>query len=68
MSSLMINWRFWGWFLQIERPSAWRYRWGRVSHLPGRPCPGEPWVAFYAGRRYAVLLGVLTAALLWWAL
>jgi hypothetical protein len=69
MSSLIINWRFGGWFLQIDRPGNWGRGHGfRLEHVPGRPGRGEALVALYQGRRYAVALAVLAALLIWWAL
>jgi hypothetical protein len=70
VSSLIINWRFFGWFLQVEPPRHWRTdgRLGRLSHVPGRPKAGEPWVEFYQGRGYFLALLLVTAAVVGWAL
>lgn len=68
MSSLIINWRFGGWFLQIDHPRHWRHRVANLSRLPDRPLSDERWIAFYQGRRYALALAVLVALLVWWAL
>lgn len=62
MSDLFINWRFGGLFVQLGRSRV------RFSRAPGRPRGGEPWVEFYQGRRYAVLLAVLLAVAVYVAL
>lgn len=82
MSNLFINWRFGGWFFQVARdfyrpigienrpdsaPADLRWGWFRVSHLPGRPRDGEPFCAFYQGTGYALLLALLVAVLIGWA-
>lgn len=71
----MINWRFGGWFFQVERFSDWRLRDGwsrryggpvRLSRLPGRPRPGEGWVSIYQGRvHFALTLLALVLLVLW---
>jgi len=67
MSSLIINWRFGGWFLQIDRPGNWGLGHSfRLSRVPGRPRPGESWAAFYQGRGYFLALLLLVAALIGW--
>ncbi len=81
MSSLIINWRFGGWFLQVEPWRHWRSYYGaakdRRRHIsapvtlrrvPNRPKVGESSVAFYQGRRYAVAIVLLIGALIMWAL
>lgn len=68
MSSLWLNWRFGGWFVQVNRLSAWRYQgWGRVSHVPGRPKQGEGWVSIYEGRATAALVVLLAVVAVIWA-
>lgn len=69
MSNLIINWRFGRWFFQVTRPSDW----GRtvdgavqLKRYPTRRIQPEPWVSFYQGGRYAILLAVLIVALIWW--
>jgi hypothetical protein len=71
MSSLIINWRFGRWFLQVEPWSDWarNRRWGRrnvtLTPASNRPRAGESWVSLYQGRRYAVALAVLLGLIVW---
>jgi hypothetical protein len=71
VSSLIINWRIWCWFLQVQPWGDWARNWrnGRANvtwtSLPGRPRKGEAPVALYQGRRYALLLVLLVLAILW---
>jgi hypothetical protein len=72
VSSLIINWRIWCWFLQVQPWGDWARNWrtGRANvtwtRLPGRPKRGEWPVSVYQGRGYAALLLVLLVlAILW---
>ena len=68
MSSLIINWRIGEWFLQVNPPRHWRHEgWGTLHRVPGRPRSGEPYCAFYQGTGYALLLALLVAVLIGWA-
>ena len=83
MSNTAINWRFWAWHLQVLMWRYWpgsirRGEWRsliRISHngywsKGGRGRRADEWtpVALYDGKRYAVGLIALIAALIWWAL
>jgi hypothetical protein len=73
VSSLIINWRIWCWFLQVEPWADWarNRRNGRANvtwtRVPGRPKQGEWPVAFYQGRAYAALLILAGVLLAIWA-
>lgn len=70
----MVNWRFWGWFFQLESWASWAHWWRgdlvgrpwRFSHVPGRPKRGEAWVSIYQGRvHFALTLLALVLLVLW---
>lgn len=48
MSNLIFNIRFGGWFLQLARDKPLGGSRFRLSRVPGRPKPGEPWLSVYA--------------------
>lgn len=72
MSSLIINWRFGCWFLQVEPWADWlrNRRTGRrnvtLTAVPGRPKRGEALVSIYQGRAYAALLMLAMVLLVLW--
>lgn len=75
MSNTIINWRFWAYHLQVLRLSDWRWenrsriiRWDRNAyHAKGGPGRKDGFwspVELYEGKRYAVGLVLIIAAMI----